>query len=64
MFYQSAEIIGINDPIGDRERAIYKRKTINGVQIEVITIGDEIVSGYPTSVGATLLLNGFTTSML
>ncbi|WP_240521236.1 EndoU domain-containing protein [Bacillus pseudomycoides] len=37
------------------------RKTINGVQIEVIKIGDEVVSGYPTSEGITQLLTGLTT---
>ncbi|WP_155924349.1 hypothetical protein [Bacillus sp. UNC437CL72CviS29] len=49
--------------IGQRARdgATLHRDTINGVQIEVIKIGDEVVSGYPTGGGATQLLTGFTT---
>ncbi|KOP64860.1 hypothetical protein AMS62_06065 [Bacillus sp. FJAT-18019] len=40
--------------------ATLHRETINGVQVEVIKIGDNVVSGYPTGGGATQLLSGFT----
>jgi len=40
--------------------ATLHRGTVNGVQVEVIKIGDNVVSGYPTGGGATQLLSGFT----
>lgn len=59
----SIKEVGHMPAIGQRARdgATLHRATINGVQIEVIKIGDEVVSGYPTGGGATQLLNGFTT---
>lgn len=35
------------------------RKTLDGVQIEVIKIGDTVISGYPTGGEKTGLLPGF-----
>ncbi|WP_342547539.1 EndoU domain-containing protein [Paenibacillus sp. FSL P2-0089] len=40
--------------------ATLHRGTVNGVQVEVIKIGDNVVSGYPTGGGVTQLLSGFT----
>lgn len=53
--------VGDTSPIGFRARdgATLHRQTINGVQIEVIKIGDDVVSGYPTGGGVTGILSGF-----
>nr|WP_277395793.1 PAAR domain-containing protein [Aggregatibacter actinomycetemcomitans] len=52
---------GDSTPIGTRPRdgATLHRKTVDGVQIEVIKIGDDVVSGYPTGGTSTQLLSGF-----
>ncbi|MEI2395757.1 EndoU domain-containing protein [Paenibacillus phytohabitans] len=52
---------GNTAPIGVRasDGATLHRGTVNGVQVEVIKIGDNVVSGYPTGGGATQLLSGF-----
>ena len=52
---------GDTTPIGTRPRdgAILHRKTVDGVQIEVIKIGDDVVSGYPTGGTSTHLPSGF-----
>ncbi|WP_312095216.1 EndoU domain-containing protein, partial [Aminipila sp.] len=53
--------VGDTRPIGFRARdgATLHRDTINGVQVEVIKIGDDVVSGYPTGGGVTGILSGF-----
>lgn len=52
---------GDTTPIGTRPRdgATLHRKTVDGVQIEVIKIGDDVVSGYPTGGTSTHLPSGF-----
>jgi hypothetical protein len=35
------------------------RGVVNGVQVEVMKIGDAVTSGYPTGGGVTGLLSGF-----
>ncbi|CAH8244590.1 EndoU domain-containing protein [Paenibacillus melissococcoides] len=53
--------IGDTPKIGQRARdgATLHRGIVDGVQVEVIKIGDNVVSGYPTGGGATSLLSGF-----
>ncbi|MCD1259460.1 EndoU domain-containing protein [Paenibacillus athensensis] len=53
--------IGDTPMIGQRIRdgATLHRGILDGVQIEVIKIGDHVISGYPTGGGATALLPGF-----
>lgn len=53
--------IGDTPKIGERTRdgATLHRGIVDGVQVEVIKIGDDVVSGYPTGGGATSLLSGF-----
>ncbi|MDR9855920.1 EndoU domain-containing protein [Paenibacillus sp. VCA1] len=53
--------IGDTPKIGERIRdgATLHRGIVDGVQVEVIKIGDDVVSGYPTGGGATSLLSGF-----
>lgn len=58
----SIKEVGSGDAIGYRVRdgATIYRSTIDGVQIEVIKIGDSVVSGYPTGGGVTGMPTGFT----
>lgn len=53
--------VGDTPPIGFRPRdgAKLHRDIINGVQIEVIKVGPDITSGYPTGGGSTGLITGF-----
>lgn len=57
----SIKNIGDTPSIGVRSRdgATLHRGVIDGVQIEVIKIGDTVTSGYPTGGGANGLLAGF-----
>lgn len=59
---ESIKKVGSGDAIGYRARdgATIYRSTIDGVQIEVIKIGDSVVSGYPTGGGVTGMPSGFT----
>ncbi|GMQ58134.1 hypothetical protein AN1V17_25290 [Vallitalea sediminicola] len=58
---KSIEKAGSTASIGVRSRdgATLHRAIINGVQIEVIKIGDIVTSGYPTGGGVSGLLAGF-----
>lgn len=58
----SIKDVGNGLPIGYRARdgATIFRSTIDGVQVEVIKIGDSVNSGYPAGGGATGLPAGFT----
>lgn len=58
----SIKDVGNGSPIGYRARdgATIYRSTIDGVQVEVIKIGDSVINGYPTGGGATGLPAGFT----
>lgn len=53
--------VGDTHPIGFRQRdgATLHRDIINGVQIEVIKVGSDVTSGYPTGGGSTGLITGF-----
>ncbi|MGG0824916.1 RHS repeat-associated core domain-containing protein, partial [Paenibacillus turicensis] len=53
--------IGDTTKIGERIRdgATLHRGVVDGVQVEVIKIGNDVVSGYPTGGGANSLLSGF-----
>ena len=53
--------VGSTPAIGKRIRdgATLHRQIIDGVQVEVIKNGSDVVSGYPTGGGVTELLNGF-----
>jgi len=55
------KIVGDTPPIATRSRdgATLHRTTVNGVQIEVIKIGSDVISGYPTGGGVTGILIGF-----
>ena len=58
---KSIKKVGDGNPIGHRARDgtnIY-RDTVDGVQIEVIKIGKDVISGYPTGGGITGLPSGF-----
>jgi len=54
--------VGDMPHIGARasDGATLHRGAVNGVQIEVIKIGDNVTSGYPTGGGVTGMLSGFT----
>ena len=58
---ESIKAVGDSSPIGVRtsDGAMLYRETIDGVQIEVIKIGDTVTSGYPTGSVKTGLLPGF-----
>ena len=58
---ESIKTVGSTDPIGVRstDGATLHRGIVNGVQIEVIKIGHDVVSGYPTGGLANGLPNGF-----
>ena len=53
--------VGDTPPIGFRQRdgATLHRDIINGVQIEVIKVGSDVTSGYPTGGDSTGLITGF-----
>ena len=53
--------VGATEPIGYRSRdgATLFRTKIDGVEIEVIKIGDKVTSAYPTGGGAKALASGF-----
>ena len=53
--------VGNTQPIGVRahDGARVFRATIDGVQIDVIKIGDHVISAYPTGGGAIKLPSGF-----
>ncbi len=55
--------MGDSSPIGVRasDGAMLYRDIIDGVQIEVIKVGDTVTSGYPTGGVKTGLLPGFST---
>lgn len=55
--------MGDSSPIGVRasDGAMLYRDIIDGVQIEVIEIGNTVTSGYPTGGVKTSLLPGFST---
>ncbi len=57
----SIKAVGASSPIGVRtsDGAMLYRDIIDGVQIEVIKIGDTVISGYPTGGLKTGLLPGF-----
>lgn len=59
----SIKAVGDSSPIGVRasDGAMLYRDIIDGVQIEVIKIGDTVTSGYPTGGIKTGLLPGFST---
>lgn len=59
----SIKTVGDSSPIGVRasDGAMLYRDIIDGVQIEVIKIGDTVTSGYPTGGIKTGLLPGFST---
>lgn len=50
MILDSITDIGDSPPISSRERdgATFHRGIVDGVEIDVIKIGDTVVSGYPT----------------
>lgn len=58
---KNIKTVSDSKPIGIRasDRAILHRNVINGVQVEVIKLGDKVVSGYPTGGLNTKLLPGF-----
>lgn len=58
---KNIKIVGDSKSIGVRasDGATLHRGVINGVQIEVIKIGDNVVSGYPTGGLHDKLLSGF-----
>ena len=57
----SIKTVGDSSPIGVRtsDGAMLHRDIIDGVQIEVIKVGDTVTSGYPTGGVKTGLLPGF-----
>lgn len=57
----SIKVVGDSAPIGVRasDGAMLYRGIVDGVQIEVIKIGDKVISGYPTGGLKTELLPGF-----
>lgn len=57
----SIKVVGDSAPIGVRvsDGAMLYRGIVDGVQIEVIKIGDKVISGYPTGGLKTGLLPGF-----
>ncbi len=58
---ESVKKVGSTDPIGYRSRdgATLYRTIIDGVEIEVIKIGEKVTSAYPTGGGAKSLVSGF-----
>lgn len=59
---QSITAVGDGVPIGYRvqDGATIYRSIMDDVEIEVIKIGDMVISGYPTGGGVTGLPSGFT----
>lgn len=57
----SIKTVGNSTPIGVRasDGATLYRDVVNGVQVEVIKIGDAVTSAYPTGGAKTGLLPGF-----
>jgi len=58
---EAVKTVGNKPAIGIRARdgATLHRSIVNGVEIEVIKIGNNVTSGYPTGGGVTGILSGF-----